>query len=480
MLPIGNTPNPMKTLLRAATGLPRTVAHISRLASVVQRGATAVHLFDISASLAHSDIDWAHVQYGIRAVNILSAVPTTGALPRISRQENSTNSSGVTNEGGTGVPGGRTGTGTLPHQAPPDAGRVLGLFHKLVSLLRGTVTASKQSTKRKHPEPAAQTPSLSDAYAQALASLWRLGQAMLAFAVPVFTRALRGTAHAIDCLTAVARRHSFISAGIGAIVATLVATALVGAAHFAFQNTFIPAFIRGWQDVVWLLRNLGTVAEFVTMLADLSLGWYVVIAAGFCVAGYELYRHWGAAKRLLSRWIESAHKAIARLMTWMADKIRTAAAYAGNSIASLAATPRDALHLLTTAATTVRGVNRAQAIEHAGAGARPEPMLRAVRRATAAAAFAAPLMLAGAPAGALAAPSTLVSQTASLAAGPSEMRPARAPIVINYAPNVIIHPEEAVDSVALKRRVMEVLERHGRELHQVLAREIVRQQRQDF
>ena len=42
------------------------------------------------------------------------------------------------------------------------------------------------------------------------------------------------------------------------------------------------------------------------------------------------------------------------------------------------------------------------------------------------------------------------------------------PIVINYAPNVVIHSENAADAAALKRRVMEILERHGRELHQVL------------
>ena len=39
---------------------------------------------------------------------------------------------------------------------------------------------------------------------------------------------------------------------------------------------------------------------------------------------------------------------------------------------------------------------------------------------------------------------------------------------------------DAADTAALKRRVMEILERHGRELHQVLAREIVRQQRREF
>jgi hypothetical protein len=45
---------------------------------------------------------------------------------------------------------------------------------------------------------------------------------------------------------------------------------------------------------------------------------------------------------------------------------------------------------------------------------------------------------------------------------------------------VVIHSEDAADLAALRCRVMEVLERHGRELHQVLAREIVRQQRREF
>ena len=53
-------------------------------------------------------------------------------------------------------------------------------------------------------------------------------------------------------------------------------------------------------------------------------------------------------------------------------------------------------------------------------------------------------------------------------------------IVINYAPNVVIHSEDAADKATLTRRIMEVLERHGRELHQVLTREIVRRQRGDF
>ena len=216
------------------------------------------------------------------------------------------------------------------------------------------------------------------------------------------------------------------------------------------------------------------------MLADVLLDWYLVLAAIAAVAGYELYRHWDAAKRLASRWAESAHKGIARLMKWMADKIGNAAAYADNSIASLTATLPNAPHLFATVAATTRGMNRARAAEHAAAVARSAPMLGAVRRAAAAAAFAAPLMLAGAPAGAFSAPLISTSDRARVAAVLSAVGVAQAPIVINYAPNVVIQSEDAADAAALKRRVMEVLERHGRELHQVLAREIVRQQRRDF
>jgi hypothetical protein len=226
------------------------------------------------------------------------------------------------------------------------------------------------------------------------------------------------------------------------------------------------------------------------MLADFSLGWYLVIAAiaALGVAGYELYRHWDAAKRMMSRWIEAVHRTLARLVKWTADNIRSASAYAyaGHSTATVTVETRNALHLPTTAtpraraATTTRGMNRARAVEHAATVARSAPVLPAVRRAAAAATFVAPLMLAGAPAGAFAAPLIPTNDAARIAAPLPAVRSQQGPIVINYAPNVVIHSESGADTAALKRRVMEVLERHGRELHQVLAREIVRQQRRNF
>jgi hypothetical protein len=87
-------------------------------------------------------------------------------------------------------------------------------------------------------------------------------------------------------------------------------------------------------------------------------------------------------------------------------------------------------------------------------------------------------MLAGAPG--FAAPFASTNDPARTASPPSAARMARNPIVINYTPNVVIHSEDAADAAALKHRVMEVLERHGRELHQTSQRELVRQQRRDF
>lgn len=154
----------------------------------------------------------------------------------------------------------------------------------------------------------------------------------------------------------------------------------------------------------------------------------------------------------------------------MTDETRNAVAYADKSFAAFLDAIRDEPHSPTALGISLRGVNSPRAL------VRPAPMLRAAGRAAAAAAFAAPLMLAGAPV--FAAPFASTNDAARITAPLTAQR--MAPIVVNYAPSVIIHSEDAADAAALKHRVMEVLERHGRELHQTLQREIVRQQRRDF
>ena len=54
------------------------------------------------------------------------------------------------------------------------------------------------------------------------------------------------------------------------------------------------------------------------------------------------------------------------------------------------------------------------------------------------------------------------------------------PINISYAPEIIIHSAGGSDDARLKRSVMDILERHGRELYQVLARETLRRERVEF
>jgi len=252
----------------------------------------------------------------------------------------------------------------------------------------------------------------------------------------------------------------------------------VSALRWPLTNGILPVGAR-------LTESLATIVRIVAVFGELSLGWYVVIAARLAVAAYDLYRHWNTAKRLRSRSIESAHRAATHLRQWMADKTRKAAAYTGNPIPSVTATMSNALYSFTAAsgvlvATTTQSLNSARSVERVVTAARPVPVLCLVRRTAAAAAFAAPLMLTSPPAGAFTTPLVSTDDAARITTPPSASFTTQTPIVIDYAPNVIIHAESAADTAALRRQVMEVLERHGRELHQVLQRKIVRQQRRDF
>ena len=280
------------------------------------------------------------------------------------------------------------------------------------------------------------------------------------------------------------------------MVAAPLTPTLAGAAPLFFPTTFIPPFIRAWQNVLWRLRSMSiagatrrlsgltnSAVDFATMLGTIKVTAYLIVEAilaaiaGLGTAKYEFHRNWNALKQLLSRSPDSAYKARARLLKRIADKPGSTAAYDGNSIATLTARTNDTRSLSISATTIARAMSTVRGAEHARAAARPVSLLRTVGRAAAVGAFATPLMLAQAPVtAAFAAP--LVA--ARIAAPLSATRETRDAIVVNYAPNVVIQSEHATDAAALKSHVMEVLERHGRELHQVLAREIVRQQRRDF
>lgn len=467
----GKTPNPMIALIETGSGLPRAMAAIGRLASAARHAARTVRLVDFGASLSPSRTDRTQVQY--QAVRVPSTIGNTALPHLISKQQNPT--LGV--ETGPGVTGGQARIGGLSSKTLPDIAKVLQFFHRLVGLLEGTVAASSQRIRRTHLGLAPDAPAPGAAYAQTLASFSNLGKAMLALVVSVSSRALLSMARAMDGLARVVQHHPSISAITAAIALTPIATAVMGAAHFFFQNTLIPAPNREWQNVLRLLSNLGvtsglrwlgrliSLSEFDVMPAGLSLGRDLVIIAP-ALAAPELHRHRNAAKWAMSRWIEAG--------------LGSGIAQAGNAIAALTAGIRSALQLSATPAAPPRGMTSVRVVETAAIVAQPALISRTMRRAAAAAAFAAPLMLARAPAGTRAATPLISNRTLCTAIPLSAARAGQNSIVINYAPNVTIHSEEPSDTAALTRRVMEVLERHGRELHQVLAREMVRQQRQDF
>jgi hypothetical protein len=52
--------------------------------------------------------------------------------------------------------------------------------------------------------------------------------------------------------------------------------------------------------------------------------------------------------------------------------------------------------------------------------------------------------------------------------------------IINYAPELAIHADAPGDHADLRQRVLAILERHARELYEVIARETVRRQRMLF
>jgi hypothetical protein len=371
----------------------------------------------------------------------------------------------------------------------------------LTFISRVSAPVAASSSRKRHPHhPKSSRPddTGSDPFADLEQNAKRLAGELVAPFTLLLNRALLDTREALTDLRIFLSKTSILSkitkwilVGVGTLfaigkIATYLQTKFFEPIITNAKVLSSPFFALRWlllrgapATFLRLSRLTSEVAQYVATFAELSFGWYVIGAFGLAIAGYELYRHWDAVKRLLSRSIESAHRAVANLMKWLADKTRNAPAYLHDSMLSIAATHSKAPHLLNAAAPAMRGLNGARAVERAAAGMRPA-RLRAIRQAAAAAAFAAPLMLASAPAAAFVPPLISANDTARLAAPLSAVRMTQNAIVINYAPNVTIHSDGAADTAALKRRVIEILERHGRELHQVLQREMVRQQRRDF
>ena len=110
---------------------------------------------------------------------------------------------------------------------------------------------------------------------------------------------------------------------------------------------------------------------------------------------------------------------------------------------------------------------------------RPAPMPHGLRHAATTAALTTALMMGNATRAFAHAP-TFVTHAPPTISPPSTAHEAKAPVTINYSPAVTINAQETTDDEAIGRRVMEVLERHGRDLHRILERDLVRRQRTEF
>jgi hypothetical protein len=478
-------------ILDATACLRRAVMFIERFATAAQIFKKAAAVANISSAAPHVQLTGGNPQGALQTPTIPSSLVSAAVAHRKAEERSAAEPSSVTANAGARASLNRLGIDASSVKAPGSLATGFSFFYKILKP-GGKPNASDTLLRKDDVQHKPATPTLNTAYERFLHSWAALEGASIAAIAPTLARALEDIASGLDWLTRAAQHHSAISAAVVAIPATVLALIGLGGTHRFVLTRLRPFFFIGLRDVSWLLRKLGvtgalrwlgrlviTVVEFGTMLARLWLGWYLVIAE-IAVGGHELYRHWGAVKRLLSLSVDSAHKAVARLLKWLYESAGTVIPFASGAIVAVKPANRNVPRFSAARAATARGMDRAYAVEHAATVVRPAPMLRAVRRAAAAAAFATPLMLTTGLASAFATPLILSADTARIAAPLPAMSMTQGPIVINYAPNVVIHSEDAADIATFKRRVMEVLERHGRELHQVLAREIVRQQRREF
>jgi hypothetical protein len=307
----------------------------------------------------------------------------------------------------------------------------------------------------------------------------------------VLVKALGFATSGAGWLTRAAKYSRIISASIASTLAAIPTLVAIGALENLLKDAW-RLFLIGGRRILRVANDFGVrtallglsrlvlkMADFAAMLADISVGLYLLVGEVVlvAVAAYELYKHWEAVKRIVLRWATQAPETGARLFEATRAAINRAIANLTDALRSLETKLRGTPDFAASLARPARYLNTPRAPEIPSA-ATVAP--RAVRRVAAAATLAAPLMLASAAAAAVAMPPAFANPPAAAAAASSAARSVRAPIVINYSPNVTIHAQDAGDDEALARRVMEVLERHGRELHQVLARDLVRRQRTEF
>jgi hypothetical protein len=463
-----NTSNSVIAILDAVAGLRRAVVVIEQLARIFGK---ATGVGRVSPSAPHLRLTGRQFQNALHA-SILALTPARAAAPhRKAEQMKAAAPSNATISCGPRASHNRAEIDASSWKPPLDLASAFSLFQKMLSPVKRRNEGDAQQRRKDDSERTSPMRTLSTAYTKFLRNPVALEEVLTPPITPAFIRALDGIASKLDWLRRAVRRHLIISTGTVAIVATAFGLTGFGGAHRFFLGTLRALFLSALRDIQWLLRKLGVtgavpwsgrlvtkVAEFGWILTDMTLGSLSLVGG-----------------------IMSAHKAVARRHKWVSERVGNAIPLAGEALVTLRLGINNAPHLSATRAGIARGVNTgSRAIERPATVAQLAPMLRAVMGAAAAAAFIAPLMLTAGRVGAFATTFISGNDTARIPAPFARVGMTHSPIVVNYAPNVVIHSEDPADTTTLRRRVMEILERHARELHQVLARETLRQQRTEF
>ncbi len=491
MTPNGNSPGrrtslaePVAPLSSAVAGFKRlevTLCNLTRLASLSQPTAPSRESYAVGT----------HVQNTLRAVSIPPGIKkVTGS--RLASHRGARDLRRVLIKSGAKAPGGHDRNRPPSAQAAQSqADEGLSLLNRFVKFIERLEANRGTSGRLGRREQTSQHSTLSAAYARFLYSLSSLGQALIAPVTPVLVEALDLAAIGVNRLTRAVKYSRVIAESLASVLAAGLTLVAIG----ALENLLKDArrlLLTGGERVLRIADGLGVrrallwlsglalrMADLAAMLADISLGLYLIVGGivAAAVASYELYKHWDAVKRLASEWATRAREMGARLLASTRATLNRIIANLRDDVRGLGTTLSGTLAFARSLARPTRNLNRSRP---PGIPSAATFAPRAFRRAAAAATLAAPLMLASTAIAAVARPPAFAAPREQAAAASSDARSTRAPIAINYSPNVTIHAQDRDYDGALAQRVMEVLERHGRDLHEVLARELVRRQRTEF
>jgi hypothetical protein len=240
----------------------------------------------------------------------------------------------------------------------------------------------------------------------------------------------------------------------GLKIAAVGSAILIVGGALSLAASVVLGFMSAWGAIAMIP---GLIMSLFTPIG-LVLGAVALLAFG----AYEIYKHWDGIKAFfvgIAHWIEAIDwKATGiRIITAIADGIWAAVSLPGKALEAVVNKLRSYLPFSPAKVGPLRDLNRVRIVETIADSIRPAPMLSAIRRVAMVTALAAPMMVgAGAPA---------------IAAGARGGTPA---VVINYTVN--ISGAAAGDAASFKR----ALDKHGRDLVDIMNRELDKRSRTEF